>query len=152
MKAIFFYVLFMCAQMLYAEDALQVSFFEVPVLGSHLIDGIGTHIQNNLYAINVFAGILEPDPLSPFMCHVKTEYLFYPRKGLFLGSGVGMLREPRALKRAQGFSGTFEASLGYEWEMQSKKKLSIEANAMVPFQKSEVTTRIWPNLYFGIHF
>ncbi len=152
MKAIFFYILFMCAQMLYAEDTLQVSFFEVPALGSHLIDGVGTHIQNNNYALNIFAGILEPDPLSPFMYHVKTEYLFYPKKGLFLGSGLGMLREPKALKHAQGCSGTFEASLGYEWQIQSKTKFSIEANAMVPFQKSEVTARIWPNLSFGIEF
>jgi hypothetical protein len=149
MKAIFFYILFGCIPMLYAQDAVEVSFFEMPNLGNYSLEGIGTHIRNNHYAINIFAGILEPDPLSPFMCHVHAQYVIYPKNSFFVGTGLGLLREPRIFK---GISGGFTATIGYEWNTNTKTTFSIETNAMIPFKKSESTARAWPNLSFNMHF
>jgi len=89
-------------------------------------------------------------PVKDPIFHTKGLYLFYPyQKGFYLGTGLGVLKEPESLKSV---TGSFEGALGYQWETTKNTRIFLEANAILPFQKPQGTVRAWPGLSIGIGF
>lgn len=93
---------------------------DVHAMGGVPMVGLGTRAQKGKHGFDLSGNVsplkLDTNP----MFHAKGQYLFYPtQKGLYLGAGIGALREPESLG---------EATLGYQWKTKGNKLIFCEAN------------------------
>lgn len=127
------------------------SFFiygDVHAMGGYPMVGLGLRAQQGVHAFDISGNLM---PLNGRIFHAKGQYLFYPyQNGFYLGAGLGLLNEPETLKN---ITGSFEGTLGYQWNTSKNTRIFLEANGIVPSQKPDGSTvRVWPGLSLGIGF
>ncbi len=113
--------------------------------GNPMVGG-GLRLQGLSTSLDISASTL-PGSFDTF--HVKSQLLFYLMRNIYLGAGLGVLKDPESLK---GITGSFEGSLGLEWQTRRGRHFFAEFGVIAPFQTPKDNTRVWPGLSLGYGF
>lgn len=162
MKKIIVFLLFaVCCHA--ADKKAYFGYGNVHMMGGYPMVGVGLRSIAGINGYEI-AGSLFPyfHDVTHIMFHTKALYLFRPGgKNFYAGAGLGLLREVELLRQV---SGSYEASLGFEWHTRHAHVFFLEADAISPFAKGtrrvvedgtvvrKRSRMIWPGITFGFGF
>ena len=145
MKKILFGCFLLLPSLFLSAQDTSFIYGDMHAMGGYPMLGLGVRTQQGKHALDVSASFLSLD-----IFHAKGQYLIYPNQnGFYLGAGLGMLKEVESIR---GITGSAEGALGYQWDTSTNKHVFFEVNGIVPFQKSDVVSRVWPGLSLGFGF